>query len=217
MKGKCSGKPAFHLLRWDHLAAVNTAVMLPVQQPAEPPVSRASTSSALPAGSVFQAVAVPSTWFRPSCGQRGCSYFSVSPPYRARHLTAMTKLNEADSQSPFSIAGALQTTLMLLKDGSCPDLSSCGDFGPLLTLQTPSTVATIQWGAEVFKHLGPKLGSSKLCSADDHSQKWMTSAEDPDSYVKVSQKPRALLAGMPSPFLTSHMLQTKAILQIIEI
>lgn len=217
MKGKCSGKPAFHLLRWDHLATVNTTVMLPVQQPAEPPVSRASTSSALPAGSVLQAVAVPSAWFRPSCGQRGCSHFSVSPTHQARHLTAMTKLNKADSQSPFSIAGALQTALVLLKHGSCPDLSSCGDFGPLLTLQTPSRVATTQGGAEVFKHLGPKLGSSKLCSADDHSQRWMTSAEDPDSYVGVSQTARALPAGMPSLFLTSHMLQMKAVLQIIEI
>lgn len=45
----------------------------------------------------------------------------------------------------------------------------------------------------------------------------MTSAEDPDSYVGVSQTARALPAGMPSLFLTSHMLRTKAVLQIIEI
>lgn len=111
MKGKGSGEPAFHLLRWDHLVTVKITVRLPVQQPAESLVNREGTSSILPAGSVLQAMAVPSAWFRPSCGQRACSHFSVSLTHWARHLTAMTKLNLGrDSQSPFSIAGALQTT-----------------------------------------------------------------------------------------------------------
>lgn len=162
--------------------------MLPVQQPAESPVIRAGTSSVLPpgsppsCGSSFSLIQT-----NLCCGQRACSHFSVSLTRLGKALDSSDQVKQGrDSQSRFPIAGDLQTTLALLKDGSCPDLSSCGGFRIRLTLQTPSTVVATWRRAEVFKQLGPKMRSSKLCLPDDHSQRRMTSAEGTDFYAKVS-------------------------------
>lgn len=142
MKGKCSREPAFHLLRWDHLAAVKTTVMLQFSSQQNP--LQAGQAQAL-----FYLLEVSfKLWqfLQPESDQVVAREITVISQSHPRTDSNDQVKRGRDSQSPFSTAEPLQTTLTLLRDGSCPDLSSCGDFGPHLTLQTPSTVVVTQRG-----------------------------------------------------------------------
>lgn len=91
---------------------------------------------------------------------------------------AMTKLNEAEIHS---ISFPLQEPYKPL--WHCWKMEVVQIFPPVETLDLfwhckhhPQWYPSKE-GFEVFKQLGPKMGSSKLCLADDYSQR-MTSAED---------------------------------------
>lgn len=186
-----------------------------------PRCEQGGTSSTLPASSFPQYAALPQALCRLSYGPAGSQPF-LSLTHTLGKASDSNELVKwgTDQGSPISLTRPpphSSDTARKMEAGQIfPPVEALGLFWQVLSAHCkhppqwrPSKDAQCEcetW--KRFKHLSPKLGSSKLVSSDDHSQRHLTSKEGSVFDTGVSQTLTALPACICPSLPVPHRPQT---------